>query len=209
MSENINLGTFTAPYREFTFDVAPGQIYSLRYDHQIVEILENNLPNDVDVSFGSVGGFTKLESGIAYRYPDNNIIPLVQFRNNHATNTAHLHVAMAAGNILDNRLVLSGIINVQSSQANPLYNYSDVYTDSSGVEKTIDGTGSVTISDFTTPTDGFKSVLIQNTSSADVRIGSASGFILAPTGTFEWKVPTKALTIYGTNGQTVYCEGYK
>ena len=211
MTENvINLGTFIAPYREFSFPVAPGTIYTLRYDHQFIEILENNMPNDVDVSFGGVGGFTKLEAGIIYRYPNNNIIPYIQFRNNHASTTANIHIAVGVGDMLDNRLVLSGITTVQSSQANPIYNYSDVYTGSTALKKEIGADGSVTISDFTTPTDGFKSVLIQNTSNADVRIEDATdGFILAPTATFEWKVPTKALTVYGTNGQTLWVEGYK
>lgn len=211
MSENIiNLGTFTSPYREFIFPIPAGQIYPLRYDHQFVEILENNLPDYVDVSFGSVGGFTKLEAGIIYRYPDKNIIPYVQFRNTHPSTTAYVHVAVGVGDMLDNRLVLSGITNVQSSQANPVYNYSDVYTGSTAVKKEIDAGGSVTISDFTNAADGFKSVLIQNTSTSNIRLEDATdGFILAPTATFEWKVPLKAITIYGTNGQTVWCEGYK
>lgn len=208
--ENINLGTFTAPYREFSFSVAPGQIYQLRYDHQFVEILENNLPNDVDVCFGGVGGFTKLEAGIIYRYPNSNIIPFVQFRNNHASNTAYIHIAVGVGDMLDNRLVLSGITSVQSSQANPIYNYSDVYTGNTAVKKTVGAGGSVAITEFKNATDGFKSVLIQNTSNADLRINDAAdGFILAPTATFEWKVPGETLTIYGTNGQTVYCMGFK
>lgn len=209
MSENIiNLGTFTAPYREFTITIAPNEIKDLRYDHQFIEILENNLPYDVTCCFGGVGGFTTLEQGILYRYPNNNIIPYIQFKNNNPSNTATLKVAVAVGDMKDNRLNVSGIVNVESSTSNPIYAYSDVYTSSYSLKYTIGATGSVSMSYFAT--GNYKKVLIQNTSNADLRIENATdGFILPPKATFEWKVTNKSLTFYGTQGQTIWCEGYK
>lgn len=205
MNNLINLGTITAPYREFNFAVAAGAIYNLRYDHQIIEILENNLPNDITVCFGGSGGFTELQTGIAYKYPEENIVPYVQFKNNGAT-TAQLKVALASGQIIDNRLVLSGTINVQSNQTDTLYTYPDVFTSESTYLLTLtSGANNVT----TFKNNGYKKILIQNTSNNDIRIHNSNGFLVPPLGTFIWEVPEETITIYGTVGSSVYMMGFK
>lgn len=201
----INLGTFTAPYREFEFSIPPNGIHKLVYDHQLIEILENNLPDNVTCCFGGVGGFTKLEVGIMYRYPDNNIIPYVQFKNEDAVNTATLRVAVAVGDMKDNRLTVSGTVTVQGSMNAPVYIAED-YSTSLNREYSIGSNGKVTISAYTA---SYKKVLIQNTSDETLRIEAANGFILPPTATFEWRVMGKALEIFGTPGKTFWTEGYK
>lgn len=204
----INLGTFTAPYREFEFSITPNGIHKLVYDHQLIEILENNLPDNVTCCFGGVGGFTKLEQGIMYRYPDNNIIPYVQFKNEDAVNTATLRVAVAVGEMKDNRLTVSGNVTVQSNQDNPLFTYNDVYNQTPlSTKLTVSPSGIIQFGAWTG--NNLKKILIQNTSNANLRLGSTDGFIIPPLGTFVWEVPNKTIYIYGTQGQTVYIMGFK
>ncbi|MGN1091619.1 MAG: hypothetical protein ACI4RJ_03930 [Alphaproteobacteria bacterium] len=207
MTQNvINLGTFTAPYREFSIKIPAGQMDTLRYDHQIIEIIENNLPDDIEACFGGVGGFTNLETGIAYRYPDNNIIPYVQFRNKNKSEDANLRVAVAVGDIVDNRLVLSGTISVQSAQTSPLYTYPEVYTDAVNIKNTIPAEGSVNVQTYM---NGYKKVIIQNTGENNMFLFEQDGFILPPQATFVHEVPTQSIRIFGTVGDTFYCRGYK
>lgn len=200
----INLGTFVSPYREFQIEILPGRVENLRYDHQVVEIIENNLPYNIEACFGGVGGFTKLESGIAYKYPNGDIIPYVQFKNTSATDTAVLKIAMASGDILDNRLVVSSVVTVQTAAPSlPVYTNDAEYTTASVNTLTFDQTGHIA---YSVPV-GSKKILIQNIGSSDIKVFE-NGFVVNPSGTFEINF-AGSIDIYGTYRQSFVVGAFK
>ncbi len=206
MTTVINTGFIDNPYRQFDYEIEPGQIQTVRYVHNTVEVIANNQPGHLRINFGGSGGFTEFEQGMIYSYPGGQSIPYIQLQNT-SENVMNVTVVLAIGEFKDQRLNISGMVNVQSSVDNPVYVTSTtdnpVYTNPTqfntcniSVLTIASGVASYT------PSAGTKKILIQNSGTADIRIMASNGFIVNPMGTFEINY-SGTINIYGTNGQTV------
>ncbi len=193
----ITTGFIANPYRQFKITIPPRQIHKENYVHNVFEVLENNQSGFLKVNFGGSGGFTEMEQGIVYKYEDNVAIPFVELMNE-SDNEMEVKIAMGVGVFNDQRLNVSGAVTVQSLPETPVY-VADVQFENVTVDTiTLDDTGAGT---YTVPA-GTKKVLIQNTGTQDVRVFSATGFVINPTGTMDFNY-SGTIAFYGTAGETV------
>lgn len=199
---NFNLGTLTAPYREFDIEIAPGTFYTLRYDHQASEILECTLPDNVEVCYGGSGGFTKLQTGMIYTYPNDEVVPFLQIRNTHATETMTVKIGLAIGKLDDRRLSVSGTVTVQSTADNPVYIERSPATQGVAGQITIPEGG---VYLYEVP-EKVQKVVVQNLSSSAI---SAFGFVLFQWGVFELDNFKGTVSIFGPAGATAHVGVFK
>ena len=177
----ITTGAIENPYRQFNETIPPGQIRVIRYVHNSMNVLFNDQPNDLEVSFGGSGGFTPMEAGIVYEYPNNVSIPFVELRNN-STQTMHIVVSLAVGTVKDNRLNVSGSVTVQGESDKPVYT-SDMVFKAVNMQR-ISDMEAITPNVITPPAD-VKKTVIQNKGSTNLFVFS-DGFIIQPMGVFEF-----------------------
>lgn len=177
----ITTGAIENPYRQFNETIPPGQIRVIRYVHNSMNILFNDQPNDLEVSFGGSGGFTPMEAGIVYEYPNNVSIPFVELRNN-STQTMHVVVSLAVGTVKDNRLNVSGVVTVQGESDKPVY-INDTVFKTANMQRISDMVANTP--NVITPPADVKKTVIQNKGSTNLSIFS-DGFIVQPMGVFEF-----------------------
>lgn len=177
----ITTGAIENPYRQFNETIPPGQIRVIRYVHNSMNILFNDQPNDLEVSFGGSGGFTPMEAGIVYEYPNNVSIPFVELRNN-STQTMHVVVSLAVGTVKDNRLNVSGTVTVQGESDKPVY-INDTVFKTANMQRISDMVANTP--NVITPPADVKKTVIQNKGSTNLSIFS-DGFIVQPMGVFEF-----------------------
>lgn len=193
---NISTGVIPNPYREFIYNINPGETVNIKYDHSISEILDCNLPDNIEICYGYSGGFTPVQPGVSYQYPDNAIIPNIQIRNTDEHQVMTIRIYLAIGYVKDNRLNISGTVTVQTTAINPVY-VSDVLLEQANVQTiTLNASGTATF----TPPVGTKKILIQNTGSENIIV--MGGFVIAPLGTFEVNY-AGLITFSGSSGNTV------
>ncbi len=197
MVANIQTGTIANPYRQFTETIPAGQIRVIRYVHNSMTVLDNDQPDNLEVNFGGSGGFTKMDTGIIYEYPDGVSIPFVELRNT-SDQTMHVTVSLAVGTVQDNRLNVSGTVNVQGQEETPVYVKEGVYTAATITTGTFDENGEYS---FAAPATS-KKVIIQNAGTNDIYLFNINGLLVTPTATFEMNF-AGTISIYGTAGQTV------
>ena len=140
MVTNIQTGTIANPYRQFTETIPAGQIRVVRYVHNSMTVLDNDQPDNLEVNFGGSGGFTKMDTGIIYEYPNGVSIPFVELRNT-SNQTMHITISLAVGTVQDNRLNVSGTVSVQGQETTPVYVKEGVYTSASITTGTFDENG--------------------------------------------------------------------
>jgi len=114
MSElQVKYGSIQNPYREFTL-VIPANSFTdpIRYNFDYFRLLEASGPG-VEVQFGSSGETTSVVSaGIGYKLP--YVIQECRFANRTGT-AITITIALAIGDISDDRLNVSGSLNLSKS----------------------------------------------------------------------------------------------
>lgn len=112
MAENqtlINLGSVQSPYlqREITIPAGGTELFYYTYDS--FNLLDANIPDVLDVTFGGAAVQSKFAAGMAFKLSEP--VSYIQFFN---TGSAPLTIrfALAIGEILDNRLNISGNVQV-------------------------------------------------------------------------------------------------
>ena len=156
------------PYKQFTFTIADGAQQTLFYDFNYFRILSANVTTGVTVRFGSSGTPTDVVgAGIGYEMPA--VVGRADIANN-SGGTLTITVAVAIGRIDDDRLNVSGAINV--ARAAVLDTIDDV---------TLAGATATLIA----PSNPLRNELfVTNMSGGDIRVGDSnvaatSGFRIA------------------------------
>ena len=183
LNAKINTGSVWSPYQEFEVTIPAGGYQRINYVFDCFELLEENIPNAVQVNFGGAVNQTNFKLGMGWKL--NEAVPYVQLHNS-STSTLIVKIALATGDIRDNRLVF------EAQQINTQQTYSNL-----SVERiTFDSSGEYTVS------NPAKKVVLQNTGSATVYVGSATGFEISPSGSMDIEL-SGGFSIFGTAGETV------
>lgn len=180
----IESGQLQSPYREFDIVIPVGKEYKLTYYHHTIEVIKTS-SDKYSVSFGSGTGYTTLQEGITYSYPnlpngDIGAMSSVTIKNESAYPLA-ISVALGGGTIQDNRLI--GSISVNGKEDAPVYT-----RDVRGlVADTVVMTMAAGTPQMFTPTDACLNWILQNQTGDDVVIyanGDGDGFIVPDLGTY-------------------------
>lgn len=183
----INNSTTPISYRQNKITVPANKSYTLYQTYNTIRILESNAVNSSDLlfRFGALSTETEFSLGLCITYPEQ--LPSVTITN--TTNSdINIVIATAVGTIQDDRLTVSGTVNVS--------NYP--YTNISSSLQTFPANGIVPID-----SSGYKRVVIQNSSdTSSVFLFANNTFELQPQAVFDMDLST-TFNIYGTSGQTV------
>ena len=113
MTENnlpiSNMGTQN-PYKQFELTIADGEVFPIYYSFNFFRILSISTSTGVTIRFGDKGTATDvIGAGIGYELPEPvNVATIV----NNSGGSLDITVALAIGKIYDDRLNVSGDINV-------------------------------------------------------------------------------------------------
>lgn len=182
--ELIEAGQLQSPYREFDIVVPVNSEYKLTYYHHSIEVIRAS-SDKYSVSFGSGTGYTSLQMGITYNYPnfhngDIGAMSSITIKNEGAY-PLFISLALGGGTIQDNRLI--GSITVNGQEDAPVYT-----RDVRGlVADTVVLTMAAGTPQMFTPTDACMNWILQNQTGDDVVIyanGDGDGFLVPDYGTF-------------------------
>ena len=180
----IETGQLQSPYREFDLVVPVNSEYKLTYYHHTVEVIAAS-SNKYSVSFGSGTGYTSLQEGITYSYPnlpngDIGAMSSITIKNE-GQYPLSISLALGGGTIQDNRLI--GTVSVEGKEDAPVYT-----RDVRGlVANTIVLNMTAATPQIFTPTDACMNWILQNQTGDDVTIyanGDGDGFIVPDLGTY-------------------------
>lgn len=180
----IETGQLQSPYREFDLVVPVNSEYKLTYYHHTVEVIAAS-SNKYSVSFGSGTGYTSLQEGITYSYPnlpngDIGAMSSITIKNE-GQYPLSISLALGGGTIQDNRLI--GTVSVEGKEDAPVYT-----RDVRGlVANTIVLNMTAATPQIFTPTDVCMNWILQNQTGDDVTIyanGDGDGFIVPDLGTY-------------------------
>lgn len=176
----INGGRQQSSYKEFTFTLPAGGVYTLNNPYNFCRCLEST--GKFKVAWSSNQMDTDFNQGLQAKF--DTVLPYVQFFNPSGAPIV-ISVGLGIGDFDDSRLSVSGVVYTEPAQ----------YAAFAVQQYTFPASGVLTI-------PAAQRVIIQNTSSSNVYIGAANGLQLQQYGTFEYTLET-AIDIYGTNGATV------
>ena len=180
----IETGQLQSPYREFDLVVPVNSEYKLTYYHHTVEVIAAS-SNKYSGSFGSGTGYTSLQEGITYSYPnlpngDIGAMSSITIKNE-GQYPLSISLALGGGTIQDNRLI--GTVSVEGKEDAPVYT-----RDVRGlIANTIVLTLTAATPQIFTPTDACMNWILQNQTGDDVTIyanGDGDGFIVPDLGTY-------------------------
>lgn len=154
------------PYRQFPFTIAAGAIETIYYTFDFWRMLTLSNTTGVQLRFGKTGSFTDIVgAGVGNRLPDP--VGEIQIINNSGSTITGV-IGLAVGDIFDDRLNISGALNV----AVP-----------SNFESVDDITlAAATATDLSVANANKKEVFITNVSCPTLRI-SGDGLVAADHGT--------------------------
>ena len=157
------------PYKQFTYTIADGAIETLYYDFNYFRILTTSATTGVSIRFGSSGTATDVVgAGIGYEMPA--VVNRAEILNN-SGGVLTIVVACAIGRIDDDRLNVSGNINVINSPGTVL----DVATVSNTVASAADVTlGAASADQILAANADRVEAFITNISGAEIRVGDSS-----------------------------------
>lgn len=194
----INTGTLPNPYRQFTETIPVGGVKKIYYDSNNFVILYTS-QDSLLVNFAGSGGATPMWQGMSYK--TDYVCPYIELLNTDSENPLTVTIGMGIGNINDNRLSVSGAVNVQANDNQPLpvnqqgYNINNIVAyrylipGNTGVASifnpsTIAASSSMPSIDYTS-----RAVLLQNMSqSYNITIFATNGFDILPQGTCELSI---------------------
>lgn len=180
----IETGQLQSPYREFDLIIPVNSEYKLTYYHHTVEVIAAS-SNKYSVSFGSGTGYTSLQEGITYSYPnlpngDIGAMSSITIKND-GQYPLSISLALGGGTIQDNRLI--GTVSVEGKEDAPVYT-----RDVRGlVANTIVLNMTAATPQIFTPNDACMNWILQNQTGDDVKIyanGDGDGFIVPDLGTY-------------------------
>ena len=182
----INNSTIPISYREIDVTIpANGQVTLQQpYDH--ISLLSSDVPaSQLKFRFGSLSMETQLSAGLGWSL--DYTFASVTIRNIGSA-AANIRLSLAEGNVSDNRLTVTGIVNTQTVP----------YGSATCTLETFPAGGKITVD-----SSSYKNVVIQNNSSTDsIFIFSNNTFEVLPNGTFE-KDFAGSFDVYGTAGETI------
>lgn len=183
----INNSTTPISYRQNKITVPANKSYTLYQSYNTIRILESNAVNSSDLlfRFGALSTETEFNLGLCITYPEQ--LPSVTITN--TTNSdINIVIATAVGTIQDDRLTVSGTVNVS--------NYP--YTNISSSLMIFPSNGVLPVN-----SQGYKRVVIQNSSdTSSIFLFGSNTFELQPQAVFDMDLST-SFNIYGTSGQKV------
>lgn len=179
----INNSTDLISYKEVEITIPAGESVNYQNPYNFVRIL-NSTGTDTDLlfRFGSSSIETYMTVGLGLRF--NDLLPSLTIRNISASSVT-IKISEIRGDILDDRLTVTGTVNVQQSP----------YTNNTVSLETFDANGEISVD-----SSGSKKVLIQNNSSSSLFVFSNNTFEIQPNGTFEMDY-SGTFKIYGTVGE--------
>lgn len=180
----IETGQLQSPYREFDLVIPVNTEYKLTYYHHTVEVIRAS-SNKYSVSFGSGTGYTSLQEGITYSYPNlpNGDIGAMSSLTikNEGQYPLSISLALGGGTIQDNRLI--GTVSVEGKEDAPVYTRdARALVADTVVLDMVAGTPQMF-----TPTDACLNWILQNQTGDDVTLyvnGDGAGFIVPDLGTY-------------------------
>ena len=177
----IDNGLQQSSYQEFSIQIPAGSFYKLDNPYNYFRCLSANQP--FSVSWGSNVGRTNFEAGLGIKF--NSVLPSVLIFNDSGAPLV-VSVGLGIGEFDDSRLSVSGTILTNPAP----YAFF-------GVQQYTFSGGQVEI-------PAASKLLIQNTGTANIYIGGTgtNGLVVVPLGSFELEY-SGALTVYGTDGQTI------
>lgn len=110
--QKINLGSVQAPYFEQEMTIPANQSVIINYAFESFQLLDASLQDTLEVTFGGAAVQSKFSAGMGYKLTDP--VQYVQLFNTSKTQQITIRFALAIGNISDNRLVVSGIVNTST-----------------------------------------------------------------------------------------------
>lgn len=196
----IEAGQLQSPYREFDLVVPVNSEYKLTYYHHTVEVIAAS-SSKYSVSFGSGTGYTSLQEGIAYSYPnlsngDIGAMSSITIKNE-SQYPLSISVALGGGTIQDNRLI--GDVNVSGKEDMPVFTRQSRGTALDSVAVTIGTDGTATF----TPSPECIEYVLQNQTGANIRLQNATTGLIVYDGGSITLTNTDTLPIYGTAGRVV------
>ena len=108
--EVITLGSVQAPYLEQTLTIPANGTRKFDYAYDSFNLLDANIPDVLEVTFGGAAVQSKFAAGMAFKLSEP--VSYIQFYNKDASNPVTIHFALAIGEIKDNRLTVSGNVQV-------------------------------------------------------------------------------------------------
>ena len=181
----LNNSTNLISYKEAILTIRAGETITYQNPYDFIRILSSTgSDNALLFRFGASSIETPLTVGLGLKVPET--LPSVTIRN--VTNApVTIRLAEIQGNILDDRLTISG--DVETKVEPDTVHQVTLETFNSSGEISVDSSA-------------YRNVLIQNMSETDpIYIFANNTYKIQPGGTFE-KAYAGQFTIYGTEGET-------
>ncbi|GHU01480.1 hypothetical protein FACS1894186_4270 [Alphaproteobacteria bacterium] len=195
MVDNISVGTIPNPYREWEFSLPPMSSLKIDYVSDNVAVMYCSVPGAMLITFGGQGGETTMEQGMRYKL--SAPVPWVKVKNTAAAEIT-VRLALGIGDIQDNRLTVSGVVQVGNTDADPLKTVMPRYG-YGAARQAFGAGGSITI-----PAGHY--IIQNNSASAHVNLFAEAGFALTPYASAEVNSAAE-FTAYGTAGQQITVVG--
>jgi len=120
----VKFGSIQNPYQEFTFTILAGQQMIVNYAHNYFRVISLS-GGTLQTRFGASGQFSPYTgAGLGFKIPF--VVPHMVLLNSHATDTMTITIAVAIGEIQDDRLQTSGTVTVNAVKATTLDSLADV-----------------------------------------------------------------------------------
>ncbi len=158
ISRTKNVDFINNPYKEFTLSIPDGGIETIFYEFNFFRILSISTTTNVTIRYGSSGTPSDVV-GAGIGYEMGAIVDRVQIQNN-SGGVLTITVALAVGKISDDRLNISGAINI--SKASSFTSVADLAIVAGAAAVVIQAANSAT-----------REVIITNTGANDCRVGDA------------------------------------
>lgn len=183
----IDNGQIQSAARFYTITVAAGGVYTLNSPFNVCKCISSN-QSSFKVAWSSQSSETDFAQGWKVRF--DTVIPYVQIFNP-SQSVLTVTLGLGVGDIDDSSFVLSNSsIQVEEKQ----------YSGFASSELILSEAGAAYIS----PTSSIAKIIIQNTTTGDLRIFSRQGLIIKPLGTFESEAKS-GFNVYGNpNEKIVY-----
>ncbi len=110
--QTINLGSVQSPYFEQSLTIPAKQSVIINYAYQSFQLLDASLQDTLEVTFGGAGIQSKYSAGMGYKLPEP--VQYIQLFNTSENEQITIRFALAIGDISDNRLVVSGVVNTST-----------------------------------------------------------------------------------------------
>lgn len=127
--QTINLGSTQAPYWEQTITLKPNEHRKIDYVADSFQLQKVSTENALHVSFGGTMIQTPFSAGMGYKLTEP--VQFIEFWNKSAASLT-IQFVLAIGDIKDNRLTVSGVVNTKIVSTS---GFTEVYGGTSSLEQ--------------------------------------------------------------------------